>query len=87
MDDVRLYNRTTTRTYVQAPTFDQLVTYTGAAILYGTFPSGTYSVNLVISGNTYTTTGDGPGKYKTNPLSPALSSGVYNVTMNYTTIS
>lgn len=88
MDDVRLRNITVMSPY-QLPTYDPLVTYTGAAILYGTLPLAsvkTGSVTLTISGNTYSTTGDGPGKYKTLPLSPILSPGTYNVTMTYADI-
>ncbi|MBU0626502.1 hypothetical protein KKG31_03800 [Patescibacteria group bacterium] len=54
--------------------------------MYGTFPDEMYDVSLVISGTTYPTTGDGTGKWKSLPLSPALADGVYDVTLNYTNI-
>lgn len=73
IDEVRVYNTALTTGERQnilmiSPTFDTLTTYTGTPTLYGALSPKMYSINLVISGNTYSTTGDGPGRWKTNPF-------------------
>lgn len=49
-----------------APSYSPLTTFTGTPTLYGSLPAKISSVSLVISGNTYTTTGAGNGQWKTN---------------------
>lgn len=73
IDEVRIYGAGITSSQIQniyliPPTFSPLTTYTGTPILYGVFTPKMFQVNLVISGITYTTTGDGAGKWKTLPM-------------------
>lgn len=91
IDEVRVYNKALTiediqNLYIKKPSFVPKTIYSSTPVLDWATPDPYMNIDMILNGNTYTTTNYQNGIRKANIINPSIPWGTYNVTLNYTNI-